>query len=247
MLVVMNIYIDLILVLNIYLDFMILIVTAYILKRNVCLKRIFLGSIVGGLSTFLLFIELDNLMLFIFKFIFSVLMVISTFSYKNFKYFINNLIYLYLTSIVLGGGLYLFDLDIGLNIVILIILSIIILFLYKGAFLKIKYNYNNYSKVEIFYKNNKYNYIGFIDSGNKLVDQYKNRPVSLIYTNELKYEYEDLVLVPYETASGSGVLKCIKIDKLVIDGDEYFNSLIGFMDKKINIDGVDIILNNKYI
>ena len=57
----------------------------------------------------------------------------------------------------------------------------------------------------------------------------------------------DIVLVPYETASGNGILKCLKIDYLVIDGIKYKNSLIGFMNKEINIDGVDVILNNKYI
>lgn len=245
--VVMPIYIDLLFILNIYLDFMILFITNYILKRYISLKRIFLGSLIGGLSIFILFIDLNNLFLFILKLIFGILMVICTFSYRNFKYFINNLIYLYLTSIVLGGGLYLFDLDIGLNIILLIILSIIILVIYKISFFKIKYNYNNYSKVEIVYKNDRFNYIGFIDTGNKLVDQYKNRPVNLIYSDNFKYDYQDLILVPYETASGNGILKCLKIDKLIIDNKEYDNSLIGFMDKEIKIDGVDIILNNKYI
>ena len=245
--VVMSIYIDLLFILNIYLDFMILFITNYILKRYTSLKRIFLGSLVGSLSIFILFIDLNSLFFFILYLIFVIFIFICIFSYRNFKYFINNLIYLYLTSIVLGGGLYLFDLEIGLNIILLIILSIIILFIYKMSFFKVRYNYNNYSKVEIIYKDNKFNYIGFIDTGNKLVDQYKNRPVNLIYSDSFKYDYKDLILVPYETASGSGVLKCLKIDKLIIDNKEYDNSLIGFMDKKINIDGVDIILNNKYI
>lgn len=243
----MEIYIDLILLLNVYLDFLILLCTSYILKRNVSIKRIFLGSLVGGISTFLLFIKLNNFILISMKLLFSILMVLSTFSFKSFKYFINNLIYLYLTSIVLGGGLYLLDLDIGLNVVLLIFISIIIIYFYKFSFLKIKYNYNNYHKVEIIYKNNTYSYIGFIDTGNKLVDQYKNRPISLIYSDAFNYEYMDIVLVPYETASGNGILKCLKIDYLVIDGIKYKNSLIGFMNKEINIDGVDVILNNKYI
>lgn len=174
-------------------------------------------------------------------------MVISAFSYRNLKYFINNLFYFYLISIVLGGGLYLLDLSIDLNIVLLIFLSLFILIIYKKSFLNIKYNYNNYRKVDIIYKNTKYSYIGFIDSGNKLVDQYKSRPVSLLYSDDLKYDYKDIVLVPYETASGIGVLKCLKISCLIIDGVRYKNSLIGFMNKEINIDGVNIILNNIYI
>ena len=96
------------------------------------------------------------------------------------------------------------------------------------------------------YKDKIFKLVGYIDSGNKLVDQYKNRPISLIYSNEFEYDYEDVLLVPYETASGSGVLKCIKVDKLIINNQEC-SGLIGFMDKKINIDGVDIILNSRYI
>lgn len=244
----MKVYIDLVFLLNIYLDFFILLTTSLILKRNTSIKRIFLGSLVGGLTIILLFLELNNFLLFCIKIIFSILMVLVTFSYKDFKYFINNLCYLYITSIVLGGGIYLLDLELNFNNIFLILLfSVLILFIYVKEINKLKCNYNNYLKVEIEYKKNKFKFIGYIDSGNKLKDQYKNRPISLIRTERIKYDYEDLILVPYETASGVGVLKCIKVDKMVVDDREYFNILIGFMERDIKIDGVDIILNNKYV
>ncbi|MBQ7105676.1 MAG: sigma-E processing peptidase SpoIIGA [Bacilli bacterium] len=240
----MIIYIDLIFLLNIYLDFLIILVTSLILKRNISIKRILVGSFVGGISTFLLFMELSSSLLFLFKFLFSILMIISSFSYKSFKYFINNLFYLYITSMVLGGGLYIFEFD---NIFLLLIFSFIILYFYIKELSKLKNNYNNYYKVEFLYKNNKYNFIGYIDSGNKLKDQYRNRPINLVYSDDINYDYEDVILVPYETASGYGILKCIKLDKIIINSREYSNSLIGFMDKKINIDGVGMILNSKFI
>lgn len=244
----MKIYIDLVFLLNVYLDFFILLTTSFILKRNISLFRIFIGSIVGGFSIILLFFSINNFFFFLLKFLFSILMVISAFSYKDFKYFINNLFYLYINSLVLGGGLYLLELEVNAyNIFIILIFSIIFLYLYLLEINKIKYNYNNYMKVEILYKKDRFNFIGFIDSGNKLTDQYKNRPISLIYSDLFKYDYEDIILVPYETAAGSGVLKCIKVEELVVGDKKYFNSLIGFMNNKINIDGVDIILNNKYI
>jgi len=246
--VIVKIYIDLVFMLNVYLDFIILLTTSFILKRNVSLKRIILGSVIGGFTIILLFFELNNILLFLFKFIFSVLMVIGAFSYKDFNYFINNLIYLYITSIVLGGSLYLLELEFNFNnIILVLVFSIIILYLYLKEINKLKYNYNNYFKVEIEYKNNKLNLVGYIDSGNKLCDQYKNRPISLVYSDKFNYNLEDVILVPYETASGNGVLKCIKVDKLVVNDIVYKNSLIGFMNKKIKIDGVDIILNSKYI
>lgn len=242
----MKVYIDLVFLINIYFDFIILLTTSLILKRNVSLKRIFLGSIIGGFTIVLLFFDINNFLLFILKFIFSILMIIGTFSYKSFSYFINNLIYLYVTSFVLSGALYLLELEMNTNIILIIIFSFIILYFYKNEMNKLKYNYNNYLKVVIEYKKKIFNLVGYIDSGNKLVDQYRNRPISLIYSKDIKYDYEDVVLVPYETASGSGVLKCIKVDRLVINDIEC-SGLIGFMDKEIKIDGVDIILNSKYI
>lgn len=244
----MKIYIDLVFLLNVYIDFLVLLITSIILKRNVSFKRIILGSLVGGLTIICLFLRLNNLELFLIKFIFSILMVIITFSYKNFNYFINNLGYLYVTSIVLGGGLYLLDLELNFNnILFVLFFSLIILWWYLKEMKKIKFNYNNYVKVIIEYKRKKYCYVGYIDSGNKLVDQYKKRPISLIYTKELPYDIEEIIYVPYETASGNGLLKCIRVDKLMVENQIYKNSLIGFMNKQIKIDGVDIILNNKYM
>ena len=242
----MKIYIDLVFIINIYFDFIILLTTSLILKRNISFKRLLLGSIIGGFTIVLLFIDIDNFLLFILKFIFSIGMVLGTFSYKNISYFINNLIYLYITSFVLSGSLYLFELEFKINIFIIVIFSLIILYIYIKQINKIKYNYNNYLKVLIKYKDREFNLVGFIDSGNKLVDQYKKRPISLIYNKYFEYDYDDIILVPYETAGGSGVLKCIKVDCLIIDDKEY-NGLIGFMDKEIKIDGVDVILNSSYI
>ena len=51
------------------------------------------------------------------------------------------------------------------------------------------------------------------------------------------------MLVPLITVSGHDLIKCIKVDKVVINNREY-NVLVGIIDK-ISLDGIDIILNNK--
>lgn len=243
----MKVYIDLVFLLNVYLDFLILLTTSLILKRNVSLKRIFLGSLVGGLTIILLLFDMSNLILLFWKFIFSLLMILVTFSFKNIKYFLNNLAYLYITSIVLGGGLYLLDLELSFNnILFVLICSLILLFFYLKEIKKLRINYSNYVKVIIEYKKKQFNFVGYIDTGNKLIDQYHHRPISLIYTDKIKYDLKESILVPYETASGRGVLQCIKVNKLIIDNKIYKNSLIGFVKEKIKIDGIDIILNNEY-
>ena len=103
----MTLYLDLIFLINIWFDFLLLMTTSILLKRNVKFKRIILGSLVGGITIFILFIPFNNVTLFLFKLIVSFLMMVITFSFKNLKYTLSNLSYFYLTSIILGGGMYL--------------------------------------------------------------------------------------------------------------------------------------------
>jgi len=152
----MKVYYDLVFLLNLAFDFLLLVSVSYVLKRRASIKRILLGSLIGSVSVFFLFIKITNFELFIYKIIISLLMILATFSYKNFKYFINNTIYLYLCSIVLGGGLYLInnefkynnygllfvDNGMGINIIVLLVFSPLILYFYIKQSKKLKYNYN---------------------------------------------------------------------------------------------------------
>ena len=161
----MKLYLDLIFLLNIWFDFLLLMSVSLLLKRNIKFKRLLLGSIIGGITFFILFIKMNSIELFIFKIIVSILMIIITFSFNNLKYTLINLGYFYLTSIILGGGMYLIsDLfsfnnqglifirnGFKINYIVLLIISPIIIFFYIKNILKLKDNYNNYYKVEILY------------------------------------------------------------------------------------------------
>ena len=258
----MKVYIDLVILLNIMFDYLLLTTTSYILKRNVSFKKILLGSLVGGISILFLFVRLNNFTLFLFKVIVSVLMILSTFGYKKFKYFLNNIIYLYLSSIVLGGALYLINNEFNyknygllfstnkfsLNIVILILITPIILFMYYKETRKLKLEFQNKYRVDMYYKNKRYRFNAFLDTGNKLKDPYKKRPIILIHSDKIKSSYEDSILVPYKTVSGNGILKCIIVDKIVIDNNHVItNPLIGLSNEKFNIESVNMILNSETI
>ena len=87
-------------------------------------------------------------------------MILSTFSFKNFKYFISNITYLYISSIILGGGLYLLNNQFSynnngllfssnkfeLNIIFLLIASPVIIYFYLKQLKLLKTKYNNYYK-----------------------------------------------------------------------------------------------------
>ena len=78
-----------------------------ILTRNTKFRRLLYGSMIGGVSTLLLFINVNGLISFILKIILGLLMVLTTFGYHSINYTFNNLFYLYTLSFSVGGVMYL--------------------------------------------------------------------------------------------------------------------------------------------
>ena len=90
----MIIYVDVIFLENLILDFIILLATSIIVNNKLKIKRLILGSIVGGIYTIYTLISNDNLFL---KIISSLIIVFISFEYKNKKYFLKTLGVFYLT------------------------------------------------------------------------------------------------------------------------------------------------------
>lgn len=192
----------------------------------------------------MLFTSINRLLL---ELITIILMITIVFKYKNIRYFLTNILYTYILSILLGGLIYLFNskvtLNIYLNYLVIIILSIEVMTLYIKENKKIKNTYNNYYKVDIYFKDKeKISLIGFLDTGNNLYDPYKKRPIILV---DKKYQKEDkFILVPYHTINGEGLLKCIKPEKVYIEKIGYkTNLLVAFSSSPSTINGVEVLLH----
>ena len=252
----MKIYVDLILLLNFILDFIILLSVKIILKRNTTLFRLILSSFIGSLTILILFIKITSLELFIIKIVLSIIMNIIAFNYKNIKYLFKNILFFYISSIILGGFLYFLNIEfsyknnglifiknnLSINFIFLIIISPIIIYIYIKQVKQLKNNYNKYYEITIYFKDNKIKkYIGYLDTGNKLKDPYKNRPIIII--NYFKNNYPK-ILVPCNTVNKKDLLECFSVDKIYINNKYVKNVLIGLSKNKINIDGVDCILNS---
>ena len=262
---VMKIYIDLVLLLNFGFDLILLFGVAIILRRQTTLKRLLLGALVGSLTILSMFIEMNSLTLFLIKIIVSILMVLIVFGYHDIKYLGNNLFYLYTSSILLGGFLYFLNLQfsykneglifyfdgLSVNVIALIILSPIIIYAYVKQGLLLKNHYSNYYNVDIYLESGKViETTAFMDTGNKLEDPYKKRPIILLNKEliDLDYNKERIVLVPYDAINHHGLLKCIIPEKIFIQGIGFrSNFLIGLSNEKILIDGVDCIMHSKLI
>ena len=65
----MKVYLDSLLILNLFIDYFILYGTKKLLKRKTSIKRLILGSIIGSITTFTVFLKLTSLKLLIIKLI----------------------------------------------------------------------------------------------------------------------------------------------------------------------------------
>lgn len=240
----MEMYIDLFFIFNVIMDYIIIMSTSILLKRRTSYIRMILSSLIGGISSLVLFTSLNKIVI---EIVSIVIMVLISFGYKGIRYLINNILYMYILSTLLGGIIYLFNIKVSnsmfLTYLIIIVISIEIMILYIKENKKMRSIYNNYYRVDIYFKDReKLSLIGFVDTGNNLYDPYKKRPVIIVpnkYIKEDKY-----ILVPYHTINGNGLLKCIKPDIIFIDGIGYKgNVLIGFSDSFNFGDGVDVILH----
>ena len=249
----MTVYIDGLLFLNFYLDFLLLLTVVVILKRNVKLFRIILGSFLGSLTILVLFFKIGSLELFFIKIYLSFIMCIVCFGYHNLKSFLINVGCFYMVSILLGGflyflnitfsyknnGLVFFDNGISVNALFLILVSPIILYFYIKQMKMFK------SKVVCFFKTNIYvgkkvlNLNGYLDTGNTLT--YKSKPV--ILTNINNNFRNKKIYIPYIVIGGSGVLECIKVRKVEVIGMGVFENVYLGFSKDFKLAGADVLLN----
>lgn len=257
----MTIYIDLVLFINFMFDFNLLLSLNLLLKRGKKLKRIILGSLFGSLSVLLLFFQLNSFFLFIFKLIIAIIMILITFGFKNFPTFKDNLIYLYILSIILGGGLYLINDHLGykssglifilkdynVNLILIFTLTPTLLFLYLKEVKKLKLNYSKYYKISIIFDDSTLNLTAFLDTGNKLTDPFTNKPIILVEKDLIILKNPKIIYVPYSSLNNHNLLRCIKPKYITVEGKKVRNVLIGLSENKFNIPGINCILNERVL
>ncbi len=234
-------YIDELLILNFVIDYILLKSMSMILKLNTKNINIIYACLIGEASILYLFINMNNLELWIFKLVLGVIINYIAFGYSNYKTFIKNIICFYILSFFLGGVLYYFKINSIFKykyylIFIPFIMNIFEYFIYNlSSVLRLRY------KVTIYLNNGKVLYLtGYMDSANSLIEPYSNKKVIIIN----KKVDEEFFLVPYETIDSTSLLKCFKPKKVYIDGlGERNDIVVGIINKRFN--GYNCLLNYK--
>ena len=249
----MTIYVDGLLFLNFFFDFLLLLSVSIILKRNVSIFRVMIGAFIGSLTILILFFKITSFELFLIKVYLSIIMCLVSFGYKDLKYTLKNILFLYLVSIILGGFLYMINIEFGyknkglvfinnefsLNVIFLIIFSPIVLYIYVKEMKNYKAKIGNYYKVNIYIGKKVLNLNGYLDTGNTL--KYKGR---LVILTNIKNSFKNKIyMIPYMGASGYGVLECIRVRKVeVLDLGVFEDVYLGF-SKTLNLKEADVLLN----
>ena len=257
----MTVYVDYVFFINFLFDFILLMGINIVLKRNSSFKRLIFSSIYGGLTTFILYLDINSFIYFFLKVFTGLLLVIFAFKYKDLKYTLTNFIYLLLLSIILGGSLYLinseigytnngimyFTSGIGLNFLILLFLFILIIVVFVKIEKRYKKNINTFYEVDILLKDRVLRLNGFLDTGNNLYDPYFNKPI-IILNKGIDLDLKNVIFVPFETLNSKGVMKCFFVDSIFIKDFGYLkNVLVGISNDKFHISGVDIILHRELL
>lgn len=252
----MKVYVDILFLINLTYDFLILNAVNIVLRRNVKINKIFLGSLIGTLSSLCMFIPIFNNI--IITIILSVIMIIFTFKYRDIIYFKNNMLYFYMISVIFGGVLYLINIKFNnfynpadsynrkilINFIGIIIISPIIYYLYIYTYKNNMIKHKNYYNLKFSIENKLHNINAFYDTGNLLKDPYKGRPIILIYKDILYGDIKNKspIYVPCNMINSKKLLECYKPDLLIINNKVINNCLIGLLDEKFN-DGIDAIIS----
>ena len=247
----MKVYLDYVFFINSLFDFILLLGISIVLKRQISIARLIVGTLIGGISGFIIILNISSLSFFIIKLILGLIIVVITFSYKNIQYTMNNYIYLIILSILLGGSLYLLNIEIGklmpktddkLYILLLLITGIITVVVYTKYINKTKHYSSNKYKTIIYINNKPITLIGYLDTGNNLI--YKKRPVLIVNKNiKIDLKKEETIYIPFTTINGRGIMKGFQTKEAIINNRIFKNVYIGISNDKFYLKDADIILN----
>ena len=247
----MIIYIDLLILVNFLFDLLLLLTINITLKRYSKIYRLLLASLFGEITLISLFIPISSGLFTILKLIMGIIMVIISFGYKNIKYTIYNGLYLYMTSVILGGFVYYLNIEFkNMNYIIILLIAPIILYIFIKSIKALKEIKNYYYKVKIVLNDNQeLSMAGFLDTGNKLIDPITNKPIILLNKKKIKgnINIRSPMYVPYNSLNHHGLIECIKPKYIIVNDKKLVNYLIGLSEESFKLNGIDCLLNYKIL
>ncbi len=235
----LTIYIDVLIVVNIYICWMLLYLTRSIVHVHIKCGNLAMASILGGISSLLCLLDSDskfmNTIFATIKLLSIALIITAAFSGFTIRqklvygsiYFLMNLILAGFAQLLsnLIGDIFVYNgtvyLDIPLLGLVLVTAAVYCAMTLMSYLLETKYNKETSYNVMFEYNGIYYDLPALADTGNSAKDIFSGKPVIVCKGIKLYSKNCDkVIIIPYTTVAGEGILYAIKPNKLIITDDK---------------------------
>ncbi len=260
----MEYYIEFIIFQEFVVDFILLYITGSLLYKKIIFRRLIVASIIGVLYTIAVYcVDREFLNYFFVKFLVSILMLTISYAPRGVLEYVKVILCFYILSILIMGIIILsyFIFNSRLTIILLFCAIFSVYLLFKILFYEIRKNKEdkNYLRdVTIFLNGNSIDVVGFIDTGNELIDAISNKPVVIVDINYVNGLFSDDTFNEIQKAydNGNDFLINLMLKKLdnynfrllkygtISSGEEYMigivpsKTIIKYREKQLYIDCV---------
>lgn len=200
-----TIYVDVLILINIYIGYFFIAATKKIMNASISKKRIFLGCIVCGLSSLVIFLSMNIVESIIVKS--SIFLAISFIVFykrgaNNRAFFVKSMFCFFIVGLIFGGfmmfiyflaappfmryrnGILYFNIS-ALSLAVTTVISYLVISV-LCCILNKRGAKSSFYTVDIFNNNSKATITSFLDSGNKLVDIFTGAPIMVAELNSIK-------------------------------------------------------------
>ena len=206
----MEYYIEFIIFQEFVVDFILLYITGSLLSKKIIVKRLIIASVIGVFYTIAVYcIDREFLNYFIIKFLVSVLMLTISYAPSGILDYVKVILCFYILSILIMGIVILsyFIFNSRLTIILIFCSMFSVYMIFKILFYEIRKNKtdkNYFRDVTIYLNGNSIEIVGFIDTGNEMVDTLSNKPVVIVDINYIKGLFNDNTFYEIKKAYDNG-------------------------------------------
>lgn len=252
---VMVIYLDVLIAVNIFVTYIMLVCTRVIVKLDTKKWGVVIATILGGISSLIIFWEEMPLLLsVVYKILVGIIISYSAFLPENRKLFFKTTLAFFLVNFIFGGVMYFAEITFSINnlmyingtvyfdvsVLFLVSMTLICygLLLVCDYFLKKRASENTLYDVLLYFRDDSVRLKALYDTGNHLTDGLDSKPVIIVELRELLKFFSSSEIeffmdgeldsdVPATIKSGFRIIPCSSVTG---------NSILkGFMPEKIEI------------
>jgi len=231
----MKIYADILVLENCIVNFFLLTSTMKCIKHKCKTKKLIISSFVGGVYTLVLVIPKLNILACLpFQLSVAFIMIRLVYGKTNILTLIKLVFIFLMVTFTLSGICFLFSIKQNLCLlgssfkiekysvkyIMLAIMIIYIIYSRITDYVKNKLFIRNFNfKIEFEIEKKQYNFSGFLDTGNELVEPITNLPCILIEENlikDLNFHEQNTYRIPYNSIGYGGSLNGIRVNNIKI-------------------------------